>query len=101
MSEDALDAPADAGREVYLRELIRLQLHLSTVALVAFGGVIGALPLAVLVVPSLMRTHLLGIPLTLLLLGPPPFVLFVAIAWLYRRRADALDAEFRDLVRLE
>jgi len=41
----------------------------------------------------------LGVPVAVAVLLVPPFVVFVALAWLYQRRADALDAEFRDLVR--
>ena len=85
--------------DVYLRELVRLQLVVSTAGLIAFGGVIGALPLALLAVPALIHTTVAGIPAWLFLLGPPPFMLFLAIGWLYRRRADVLDAEFADLVR--
>ena len=36
-----------------------------------------------------------------LLVAVPPFPLFVVIGWIYRRRADALDDAFRDLVRDE
>jgi hypothetical protein len=86
---------------VYLRRLVRLQLTLAIVALVVFAGVLGALPLALRVVPGLSRTGQLGLPLWLLFLGPPPFAVFVCIGVLYRRRADALDREFRDLVRAD
>jgi hypothetical protein len=83
---------------VYLQRLVRLQLTLAIVALVVFAGVLGALPLALRVVPGLSHTGRLGLPLWLLFLGPPPFAVFVCIGVLYRRRADALDREFRDLV---
>lgn len=84
---------------VYLHRLVRLQLTLAVVALVVFAGVLGALPLALRVEPGLTRSTAFGLPVWLLFLGPPPFAVFVAIGVLYRRRADALDAEFRDLVR--
>lgn len=92
----AEDTPAG---DVYLRELVRLQLTVSSAALVAFGGVVGALPLVILLSPPALRETIAGLPLWLLLLGPPPFVLFFAIGWLYCRRADALDDEYADLVR--
>lgn len=103
----SVEADADSAsveghtEEVYLRELMRLQLVVSTAGLIAFAGVIGSLPLAVLTVPAMIRTTLDGVPIWLFLLGPPPFILFLAIGWLYRRRADALDAEFADLVRAQ
>jgi hypothetical protein len=86
---------------VYLRRLVRAQLSLSVVALVAFGGIVGALPLAFAAAPSLMDVQILGIPLPLVLLGPPVFAFFIVTGWLYQRRADSLDDEFRDLVRDE
>lgn len=86
---------------VYLHRLVRLQLTLAVVALVVFAGVLGALPLALRIVPRLDSGQAFGVPLWLVFLGPPPFAIFVAIGVLYRRRADALDAEFRDLVRAD
>jgi len=38
------------------------------------------------------------VPVTIWLLIVPLSPLFIAIGWLYARRADALDAAFRDLV---
>jgi len=83
---------------VYLRRLRRAQLALSLLALTAFGGLVGALPLVLYLVPALGRVDLLGVPVAVLLLVAPPFALFVALAWLYQRRADDLDASFRELV---
>jgi O-antigen/teichoic acid export membrane protein len=87
-----------AHGKVYLRRLIRSQLTLSLLALLAFGGLIGSLPLLLLLVPSLQDTELLGVPLPLVLLVIPIFPLIVAIGWLYQRRADALDEAFRELL---
>lgn len=84
--------------EIYLRRLVRAQLTLSLVSLVAFGGLLGALPLALYLVPSLSSTFVLGVPWALVLLGPPIFLVLFAVGWLYARRADALDEAFRDLV---
>ena len=99
-TRDELAAASPHGI-VYLRRLVRLQLTLAVVALVVFAGVLGALPLALRTVPRLDSGQELGLPLWLVFLGPPPFVVFVAIGVLYRRRADALDAESRDLVRAD
>lgn len=84
--------------EVYLRRLRRAQLQLSLLALVAFGAVFGILPLALYLLPGLDRITLIGVPVTIWLLIVPLSPLFIAIGWLYARRADALDAAFRDLV---
>jgi hypothetical protein len=45
--------------------------------------------------------HLLGIPVATLVPAIPAFPLFVGIAIVYQRRADALDESFRELVRGE
>ena len=91
-------AEATTHGQVYLRRLQRAQLGLSLVALVAFGAVFGVLPIALYLLPTIDRHHLWGIPLSLWILVVPMLPVFVAIGWLYARRADALDDAFRDLV---
>jgi len=91
-------AEATAHGEVYLRRLRRAQLALSLLALTAFGALFGVLPIVLYLLPALQRIAPLGIPLSLWLLVLPGPPLFVALGWLYTRRADALDAAFRELV---
>ena len=91
-------ADSTAHGDVYLRRLRHAQLHLSQLALVAFGAVFGVLPLALYLLPGLDHVHLLGVPLTIWILLVPLWPLFIVIGWLYARRADALDGAFRDLV---
>ncbi len=91
-------AEATAHGDVYLRRLVRAQLALSVSALVAFIGLLGALPLLLFLAPGLASVSVAGIPLPLVLVAGPLFPLFVAIGWAYQRRADAVDAAFRDLV---
>ena len=91
-------AEATAHGGLYLRRLIRAQLGLSAVALIAFGGIVGALPLALLLLPGLQDVFVLGVPLPIVIIAWPPFPLFIAIAILYARRAAALEESFRDLV---
>jgi hypothetical protein len=83
---------------LYLRRLLRAQLGLSVLALLAFGGLVGGLPLALYLLPGLQHATLLGIPLPILAVLWPPFPLFVAIGLLYTRRAETLEEEFRELV---
>ena len=64
----------------------------------AFGGIIGSLPLALYLLPGLQEVQLLGVPLPILIVALPPYPLFVTIAWLYTRRAAALEEAFRELV---
>lgn len=94
--DELADATEHGG--LYLRRLVRAQLGLSVLALVAFGGLIGGLPLALFLLPSMQHLTLLGIPVPILVVIWPPFPLFAAIAWLYTRRADALEEAFRDLL---
>jgi hypothetical protein len=91
-------AEATAHGALYLRRLIRRQLGLSALTLVAFGGFLGALPLALYLLPGLQDIVVLGVPLALLAIIVPPFPILVAFGWLYVRRAQALEEEFRELV---
>jgi hypothetical protein len=67
-------------------------------ALVAFGGFLGSLPLAIYLLPGLQDVDLFGVPLPVILIVLPPFPILVAFGWLYARRAGALEDEFRHLV---
>jgi hypothetical protein len=90
---------ATAHGDVYLRRLRRAQLALSLLSLVAFGGLLGALPLLLYLSPHIINeTDIFGVPLAIWLVVVPPYPLFVAIGWLQQRRADGLDAAFRELV---
>jgi len=84
--------------EVYLRRLRRAQLQLSLLALVAFGAVFGVMPVALYLLPELHRLRVLGVPVGAWILIVPMPPVFIGIGWLYARRADALDAAFRELV---
>jgi hypothetical protein len=91
-------AEATPHGDVYLARLIRAQLRLSLLALGAFGGLVGSLPLLFLLWPSLQDVEVFGVPLPLAILVVPLFPLIVVIGLLYQRRADALDEAFRDVV---
>ncbi len=91
-------ADSTAHGLVYLRRLRRAQLALSMLALVTFGALFGVLPITLYLLPGLHRATLLGIPVTLWVLVVPLSPLFIAIGWIYARRADSLDAAFRDIV---
>jgi hypothetical protein len=94
-------AEATAHGALYLRRLIRRQLGLSVLTLVAFGGFLGSLPLTLYLLPGLQDVDVLGVPLPVLAIVLPPFPVFVAFGWLYARRAQALEDEFRELVEPE
>jgi hypothetical protein len=91
-------ADATEHGEVYLRRLRRAQLQLSLLALVAFGAVFGILPVLLDLLPRLRHTTIVGVPVAVWIVIVPLSPLFLAIGWLYARRADALDSAFRELV---
>lgn len=90
-----------AHGELYLSELRRAQFELSLLGLLAFGGVVGSLPLLFALLPSLAHIALLGVPLAAWLVAAPAFPVFVVIGAVYERRANALDQAFRDLIHEE
>ena len=88
---------ATSHGQLYVDRLRAAHLTLSAVALVAFGGLVGALPLVALAWPSVESRSIAGVPLgVLLLLAPYPA--FVVIGAVYARRADGLDETFAALV---
>jgi hypothetical protein len=83
---------------LYLRRLMRAQLSLSVLTVIAFGGLMGALPLALYLLPGLQDIQVLGVPLPLVIVAVPLYPVFIAFGFVYERRAEALEDEFRDLV---
>jgi hypothetical protein len=84
--------------DVYLRRLMRAQLGLALLALAAFGGLVGSLPLLFLLAPGLQELTIIELPVPVLIVAVPLFPLIVLIGLLYQRRADAIDEAFRDVV---
>jgi putative solute:sodium symporter small subunit len=91
-------AESTAHGQVYLQRLQRAQLGLSITSLMAFAAIFGVMPLALYLLPHLDRITLLSVPLPLWIIVVPMLPVFVAIGWLYARRADEIDDAFRDLV---
>ena len=87
---DELAEATEHGR-LYLRRLLRAQLGLSLLALTAFGGLVGGLPLALYLLPGLQHATLLGIPVPILAVMWPPFPLFVEPR-LFLRRSSAPES---------
>jgi hypothetical protein len=94
-------AEETAHGDLYLSRLRRAQLELSVVGLLAFGGLVGSLPILFTLAPGLGDVYVLGIPVPALVVAVPIFPLFVGIGFVYQRRAEALDATFRTLIRDE
>lgn len=91
-----IDALTRLG-EVYVQSLMRAQLRLAAYVVVALAVTLGGLPLLFRLVP-VGDVHLLGVPLTWLLLGVAVYPWLVGLAWWYVRRAERNEAAFEDLV---
>jgi hypothetical protein len=91
-----IDALTRLG-EVYVQSLMRAQLRLAGYVVLLLAATVGLLPVVFLVLP-VDDVHLLGVPLSGLLLGVAVYPLLLAIAWWYVRRAEQNEAGFVDLV---
>jgi hypothetical protein len=84
--------------EVLVRQLVRVQLMLSLRLMLLTVVVLGAIPIAFLLVPSLGTTTILGLGLPWLLLGLAVYPFFVAVAWSYNRGAERNEQDFAEMV---
>jgi Flp pilus assembly protein TadB len=87
-----------AEGEELLRRLVRDQLSLA----IRRGGltvaVLGSLPLAFALVPSLGAVEVLGLRLPWLVLGVAVYPFLLAVAWSYNRNAEYYEQEFAEMV---
>jgi hypothetical protein len=91
-----IDAQTRLG-EVYVQSLMRAQLRLALMIVLALSLTLGLLPL-VLRLSAVQRAHLVGVPLPWLVLGLAVYPWLTALAWWYVRRAERNEAAFEDLV---
>jgi hypothetical protein len=84
--------------EVLVRQLVGVQLMLAIRLMLLTVVVLGSLPLAFLLAPSLGAISVLGLRLPWLLLGLAVYPFFVAVAWSYNRGADRNEQDFADHV---
>jgi hypothetical protein len=91
-----IDAETRLG-EIYLSSLLREQLRLAALSLLALG-VVAAMPLLFWLWPGLGEVRWFGIPLPWLLLGFAVYPFLVLIGWLYVRAAERNEDDFADLV---
>ena len=66
---------------------MRAQLGLSVLTVIAFGGLMGSLPLALYLLPGLQDIQVLGLPLPLVIVAVPLYPVFIAFGLVYERRA--------------
>lgn len=94
---EEIDAQTSVG-EIYMRSLIRSQLRVAIVVLLAVGVGVGGLPLLFWFVPAATAVDIFGVPLAWLLLGVVVYPTLVAAGWLYVRQAEHNERQFSELV---
>ena len=92
-----IDAQSQVG-EVYLRSLLRTQLRLGLTVLLVLAVVVGGLPLAFWLLPDLMGTRVLGMPLAWGLLGFLVYPVLVLMGWWYVRAAERNEDAFTEVL---
>jgi Protein of unknown function, DUF485 len=92
-----IDAQTQLG-EIYMTSLLRAQLRLAALVIVAVVVFIGGLPLAFRLVPTVMDTEVLGMPLSWVLLAFAVYPLLFLLGWLYVRAAERTEQDFADVV---
>jgi nucleoside permease NupC len=91
----------DAGTRVgaiYMGSLLREQLRLALRVIATLFATVGSLPLLFHLFPGLAGVHVLGLPLSWLLLGVLVYPLLLVLGWRYIRRAEDNERDFTDLV---
>jgi hypothetical protein len=81
-----------------LHSLMRAQLGLSLMCLALALAVTASYPVIVALLPAAGRVRILGLPLTLVVLGCGIYPVLLLIGWFYNRQASQLEARFIDLV---
>ena len=92
-----IDAQTDVG-EIYMSSLLRAQLRLAALVLVALGILVAGLPLAFQLFPGLHDIRVLGMPLPWVLLAFAVYPVLLALGWLYVRAAERNERDFTDVV---
>ncbi|MBO9522598.1 MAG: hypothetical protein J7518_13755 [Nocardioidaceae bacterium] len=92
-----IDAGSELG-EIYLAALLRSQLRLAAGVLVTLTVTIGALPLVFRLAPGLSRHHVLGMPLSWVLLAFACYPVLALLAWRYVRAAERNERDFTHVV---
>jgi hypothetical protein len=92
-----IDEQTEVG-EIYMRSLLRSQLHLALAVLGVVGLGLGSLPLLFAIEPRMAAVRVLSVPLPWLLLGVAVYPLLVGAAWWYVRVAERTERDFADVL---
>jgi hypothetical protein len=95
---DDLDQPDAYGREL-LASLMRAQAGVSLAILLPAISLLALYPLLAVLLPRLATSHVLGIPLSLVILGGGIYPPLVLLGYWYVRRAERLEQRFVELLK--
>jgi len=92
-----IDAQTRLG-EIYMSSLLRAQLRLAGIVILAVLVLVGGLPLSYWLFPGLVDIRVLGMPLAWVLLGFAAYPLLLGLGWFYVRAAERNERDFADMV---
>jgi hypothetical protein len=92
-----IDAQTQLGA-IYMSSLLRAQLRLAALVLVALLITLVALPLVFRLLPGIVEVHVFGMPLSWVLLAFAAYPLMFGLGWLYVRAAERNERDFTDVV---
>ena len=92
-----IDAQSELG-EIYVAALLRSQLRLAISTIVTLALTIGSLPVVFSLVPELTRRHLLGMPVSWVVLAFGCYPVLALLAWRYVRVAERNERAFTHVV---
>lgn len=84
--------------DVYISSLLRAQLRLAGLVLLALTLLVGSLPLVIIAFPELNDVFVLGMPLPWVLLGFAVYPVLALLGWAYVRTAERNEQAFADVV---
>ncbi|MDP3969988.1 MAG: hypothetical protein Q8Q02_17115 [Nocardioides sp.] len=84
--------------DVYINSLLRAQLRLAGLVLLALALLVGSLPLVVIAFPALNEVIVLGMPLPWVVLGFAVYPVLALLGWVYVRTAERNEQAFTDVV---
>ena len=92
-----IDAQTDIG-EIYMASLLRSQLRLAVLVLLALVVLVAGLPVLFLLAPALLDTQVLGMPVPWVLLAFAVYPVLLGLGWVYVRAAERNERDFTDVV---
>ena len=92
-----IDAQTNIG-EIYMTSLLRSQLRLAVLVLLALVVLVAGLPVLFLIAAALLDTQVLGMPVPWVLLAFAVYPVLLGLGWVYVRAAERNERDFTDVV---